>query len=164
MLSNNMSDGLMQNTFFRVDGLALGCLIKLLQEWLVSFQFKKVLSFVLLFLSLILWVQLVNKGQYIGCYYPAVAAIASASLIISCLMGNQILVSILEMSLFQFIGRISYNLYLWHYPMIFVCAYFLRQYPSFQIPVFILLTFLIGWLVTNTFEKYFLQLRDKIVN
>ncbi len=158
---NKMAEELIQNTIFRVDGIAIGCLIKLLQEWIFGLPFKKVLSYVFLVLTLSLWGILIYYGQITTWYFPTLAVFASASLIITCLMGNQFLISILELNVFQFIGRISYNLYLWHYPMIFISAYLFKQYSSLLIPGYVLLSFLMGWLMTNTLEMYFLRLRDK---
>lgn len=157
-----LTNELIQNTFFRADALSLGCLIKLLQEWLISFKFKKIFSHIFLVLALGLWGVLIFSYQFITWYFPAIAAIASASLIMACLMGNPFLIFILELGAFQFVGRISYNLYLWHYPIIFFSFYFLGRYLYLSIFAYLALTFLVGWLLTNTLEKYFLRARDRI--
>jgi len=159
--------GQIQNTLFRADTLAFGCLIKIFEDKIVRWPNPRQCTALCCFMgSMALWCVLIkNAGHYYWFSYTF-AYTASGLLIISGLLGLSGIVKCLEFGPLQSVGKISYNLYLWHYPLIFMLYFVSKQYPGFLpfLPFCYLLSiFLMGWLATNTIEKYFLKLRDCIV-
>ena len=151
-----------QNTFFRVDALALGCVIRILEEKIYQIPNPKQLTaFLCLLLSIALWIFLVSHGLNDAWYYYTCACVASGLLIVSCLLGLDILTRFLELDIFRWVGKISYNLYLWHYPLIFISYYMFKAIPQMIVPFYMVATFFMGWIMTKTIEKYFLDLRNR---
>ena len=72
----------------------------------------------------------------------------------------------LEHNLFNFFGKISYGIYVYHMIVIYLLSYFLKKYtieinhPAIFILVF-LSTILVAWLSFNWFEKPFLKMKHR---
>ena len=74
----------------------------------------------------------------------------------------------LENRLCNFMGKISYGLYMYHPVCIVICLYVIRQFVPFSLGFSVLLyissyalTTLIAWLSYEYFEKQFLKLKDR---
>ncbi len=155
----NMSSSNLYHTYFRIDALAFGCILRILEEKIYRLPNpKQMTAWACLLASVFLWCILINNPAVIAWYNFTLAYIASGLLIVSCLLGLKVL-WIFELRPFIWIGRISYNLYLWHYPLIFISYLLLKDKPQWIVPFYLLATFLMGWLTTVTIERYFLSLR-----
>ncbi|GAB3890287.1 acyltransferase family protein [Spirosoma agri] len=74
----------------------------------------------------------------------------------------------LEKPLFNFMGKISYGLYMYHPIAIVLCLYVIRQFLPYSLGFSIILyvtsyalTTLLAWLSYEYFEKQFLKLKDR---
>ncbi|MES2766972.1 MAG: acyltransferase [Bacteroidota bacterium] len=77
----------------------------------------------------------------------------------------------LEKPVFNFIGRISYGMYVYHIPLMFAFSYFFKRYLMminnywleyfFIYFIIITTTILISWLSFQYFEKYFLKQKSR---
>jgi peptidoglycan/LPS O-acetylase OafA/YrhL len=162
-LSSHLTAGHQQSTFFRADAIIFGCIIKLLEERVLSLPNPKGFSgFLACCISGYLWWFLIDHGTTDVWYYYTIAYVASGFLIIACLLKVVFIKELLEYDLFRFIGKISYNLYLWHYPFIFITFFLVKDLPNFLIAIYLLFSFLIAWFITITIEKGFLKLRNQV--
>lgn len=73
----------------------------------------------------------------------------------------------LDNSVTNFLGKISYGIYMYHWIIILLLIKYLEQLkdtPYYNLILYVLsfgITLLISWISYNTFEKYFLNLKKK---
>lgn len=93
------------------------------------------------------------------------------ALLIYCVVSEQMFVRWLEWAPLRYLGKISYGLYVYHYPMIWIMDQVGGQLglSGRELSLFILFASFIGTLVTaflsfNFIEKPFLKLKDRFVS
>lgn len=100
--------------------------------------------------------------------YTKIALIPAFFFFIQIIKGSGFISSVLRTRFFQFLGTISYSLYLWHAVVLYVTTRFISKFialesdPSIVIVLFIiitiLLTLLISWLSFFFIEKHLTRL------
>ena len=71
---------------------------------------------------------------------------------------------LLGLRIFQWVGRNSYGIYIWHYLVLEFWKIWIGTIPPELIIVGCFVTSIaVGVLSTNTMERYFLSLRSKVV-
>lgn len=167
-----------QQTHMRFDALIFGCLIKLIEPYLLRTPrwLGHVLkhSFVVIGIAPLVYLYF-HYFKYGWMYYTMVYGAAGCSIMAGLLKQNP-LCFITELKFLRWIGKNSYGIYLWHYPiarMIFVNQERITgvlQSWSVGKPydvvilavVYSVLAIGLGFLTTVTVERYFLNLRQKV--
>ena len=157
-----------QMTHLRFDALFFGCLMKLFEPQLACAQ-KKYAGFIgpsAFLLSVTLFVYISLNFDHRNGHHFTLAYIASGLLIVSALNNFVILKAMIENKLLIFIGKNSYGIYLWH---LLVLYPFKKLADRFDLDViviailYIITSICIGIIGTQTIERYFLQLREKVI-
>ena len=154
-----------QTTFIRFDALFMGCLLKFSERAIVRNARPNSLfsSFFCLILSAMIYALLIMAGPrclYHWLYFT-LAYIAPGLLVISCLKGFDLFS---QAGVVPWIGKNSYGIYLWHYVVLFpyIILSLLRN-ELWVVLLYVATTIYVGVLSTRTIEKYFLNLRERVV-
>lgn len=156
-----------QKTHVRFDALLMGGLIRCVEPNLPkNVNYRKIFSWIILVPAVILVIVLVKHMPAYSRYYMhyTQAYICGACIMISCLLSPNILNKFLSLKPLRWIGRNSYGIYLWHYPIL---MYF-RTIPRIDmdrwenVMIYLALTLTAGVISTYTIEKYFLKIRDRL--
>ena len=159
-----------QTTLFRVDALAMGCLLKLFEPQINNvFKSSKYLALLSFILAILIYVYFYEGMVSVGGYYAdkwyayTLAYLAPACMLMAASQGFSPLKYIVENPLLRWIGRNSYGMYLWHYILIYP-ATFLVPYCGVALTIFLYfcIATMVGIITTTTIERYFLFLRAKI--
>jgi len=156
---------LFQMSHLRFDALLCGCVIKLLEGFLTGPFVARLKLFPLacflasggLFYKVFLHFDACRSSSYV-CVY-----LASGLLLVSALCGFGPLLALTQNRLVRSIGRHSYGTYIWHYPLMLTVRHLVNRTDWFIILSTFLLSLGAGYLSTVTIEKYFLNLRKKVV-
>ncbi len=157
---------LFQMTHLRIDALLMGCVIKLTEPFWAGLAVSRwrflsggcCLASGGLFYLLFLRFDPCRSMHYVGAY------LASGFLLVSALIGFRPLLAVTQNAVMRWVGRNSYATYLWHYPLIVVFGELLHGKANvLTVLAIAILTILAGALSTMTVERYFLDLRKKIV-
>ena len=157
--------GVFYFTFTRIDGLAIGAALALL-EIKSFFKKKNKLIFLVLALFLILslgflWIKYSGKGMLEIYKYLLVALFyfCMISYVLS-VKSNSLINKILESKPFNFSGKISYGLYVYH-PIIFMVIFkrYKTEYWILQLLLSFVITYIIAFLSFYFFENQFLKLK-----
>ena len=94
-------------------------------------------------------------------YTYTLSYLAPGAIFIAALKG---LDRFLDNRFLRWIGKSSYGIYIWHYLLAFLVVRFI-SIPSTGLKVIAYcgLSIVVGWLSTITWERYFLNLRKKVV-
>lgn len=77
-----------------------------------------------------------------------------ATIILLIPLPNSLIYKFLQFNIFQQIGKISYSLYLWHWPIFVLFSYFyFKPFSTFQIIGLLLLTYCLAFLTWRFFEN-----------
>ena len=146
---------------FNIDCMAIGGLIAIL-----SFKKSKVLNYInnnyVFYLSALIVIILMIFGVNFGFFHYEIYAILFAIIILN-LATNKALEAILENKMFNYLGSISYGIYMYH-SIAIVVAIKLSIYFNLELiiyPVALSLTLLFSHLSFNYLEKPFLKLKNK---
>ena len=155
-----------QMSHLRIDALLCGGTIKLFENDLkgtVSVKFKY-FPCICFWLGMALFYKLfIAYDQYRSMTYVWAYA-AGGSLLTSALCGFRPLLALTENGLMRWVGRCSYGIYIWHYLIIVQMHSLVKgQSTGAAVVITFLLTIGAGVLSTVTVEKYFLNLRTKLV-
>lgn len=164
-------------TFTRIDGICIGCIVALLVHMNVDFIKNHTAIIVLVFAAINFLFYFINSRYefsfpYIGLVGYTTFAMMFGLLVYEAVLRETTLVNkIFGIPVLKFLGRISYGLYIFHWPVYLVMnAYLLRtlqdKLPSIgaQVMVSVLATALaigISWLSRKYFESYFLKRKEK---
>lgn len=153
-------------THVRVDALLFGCLLKIIEPYfsMIKQNHRKILAHICAVVSLLIFLRFILVGfsswkwiEYTLTY------VAAGLLIASCILHDHWLNKILEINGLRWIGRNSYALYLWHFPLLFIFARFGKDQNIYVvICLYITLALFVGWISTKFIENYFLRIRAKL--
>ncbi len=149
-----------QTSLMCIDALMAGCLLKVLEPFLRKLPSGRggVATAAGIFLAVVYFYGAVpERFGFLILWCGAVLLMAGG------LIGWRPWNSLLENRWMKFIGRNSYGLYLWHYPLIFLVTP-LEEHMKirFVVLVYLILLFVLGVGSTKTIEYFSLRLRDKV--
>jgi peptidoglycan/LPS O-acetylase OafA/YrhL len=159
-------NGLIVNT--RFDCMALGgigaCLVTVNSKWLPIIYNK----YLQIFCWLILVYSVIFKSLHVGSIIdPEIYAVIFLIIIIN-VSTNPSTVIKLEKPIFNFFGKISYGMYVYHLLLIYLIHYFVGNFNNNSIASVIILfvmilgsSILVAWLSYTYFEKGFLKAKTK---
>jgi len=157
---------LTHRTHLCFDALLFGCLLKLLEPYFSQKQAleKKNTALIYFIMGILIYVFLICEYKKFIWFFYTLSYVAPGFLIISAITGFAPLKKISENKVLRWVGKNSYGIYLWHY----VIQFFFKTIPGHQthyvlLGLYIFLSIFIGALSTVTIERYFLDLRKKIV-
>lgn len=159
-----------QTTLFRVDALAMGCLLKLFEPYFNNagkfWKFLSPLSFILAILiySLFYQARISVGGYYSDRWYAYfLAYLAPTLMFIAASRGFSPLRLVVENPGIRWIGRNSYGIYLWHYILIYPVSLLIPYWgDALTVIFYVCSATLVGIITTTTIEKFFLSLRAKV--
>jgi peptidoglycan/LPS O-acetylase OafA/YrhL len=169
------------NTFFRADSFLIGSVVFIIFNYYNNSKelFKTYIYY--FFASVILIVSgaifyksiLMSNPSFQTFGYTCISVIFGYILLQSINSSNHLLSRMLSNSTLQYLGKISYGLYIFHWPIYFMGFGILNkifknhyinyaQLNTLNICCSILITFLISHLSYKYFESYFLNLKKKL--
>ncbi len=154
-----------QATFYRIDALIFGCLLKIWEPDIIRHRNDGKIplgAFCFFCWGVMTYVYFIINGAdgYIW-YTYTLAYLAPGAILVAALKG---LDRFLENPLFQWVGKNSYGIYVWHYILAYPFVSLSMGYPlGLRVGLYLALSIWIGWLSTITVERYFLNLRKKWV-
>jgi peptidoglycan/LPS O-acetylase OafA/YrhL len=164
-------------TFSRIDGLCIGCMIALLQRINPGFLSRNTYIIVLFFAVANFIFYFINRQYSFSFPYLAIAGYTTFAMTFGLLVneavsnGTPLINTIFNFPLLRFFGRISYGLYVFHWPVYLIMAPML--YQLIRIPGNLSLShFICSLLATGTavlisvlsfryFEQPFLKLKQR---
>lgn len=166
-------------TFTRIDGICIGSMVALLLKINPGFLKRYTSTIVLFFAVLNFTFFFVNKYYHFSFPYLALAGYTTFAMIFGLLVneavtrGTKLINIIFSIPLLKFLGRISYGLYMFHWPVYLLISPYLlswiQQYTSgwpthFGVSVIATLAAIaISWFSFSYFERYFLKLKDRFI-
>ncbi len=153
-------------TTFNIDCMAIGGFFSILlfqkSKYLKLFQNNFIFYPIIIFTLL-----LMLKGIYIPKFHYEFYAVLFAIIILNFSANNRIKIS-LEHKTFNYLGKISYGLYMYHPIGIVLALYICKSFNALTnwaiYPFSIVLTILFAGLSYKYFESFFLQYKDKFSN
>lgn len=156
--------------FFRVDCMAVGAIAAFL--YFNKIEFNKVLNFLyakpIQLINLFLLVLILYVEPFLGIFQDTVLAVLFAVIIINVATNKKSILNF-EFPVFNFLGKISYGMYIYHPLILIILVKFLKQQNlvnsiSSNIILYtsvILFTVIVSYLSFKYFEKPFLNLKKK---
>lgn len=156
-----------QKSHVRFDALLMGgfvwCVAQLLPA---DSRLRRTISWISLLTVVVFFLSLGSMRAYsLQSLEYTKAYLMAGFLMGACLLHNRLFITrFLSLQLLRYIGKNSYGIYLWHYPIIFFLSRFLgfRMNRWEVLAFYLILTFAIGILSTITIERYFLSFRKKM--
>lgn len=152
-------------TFTRLDQLVVGGLLALYESYGLM-RSHKVWLYSLMLVSGILGMLLIEaaNGQFIrdALKHSALAILFSGVVLLAVAAeGNATAQRLLQNAPIQFLGKISYGLYVWHYLCIHLYDEYLSGYRLAGFVVVVALTVLVSWISYRIVEEPFLRLKTR---
>ena len=164
-------------TFSRIDGICIGCMVALIQRINAGFFQKYITHIVLAFAAINFCFFFINRSYQFSFPYLALVGYTTFAMMFGLLVnevvtGKSKLVDILlNNGLLKFFGKISYGLYIFHWPVFLMISPWLTNYiPSYtsdDSTKFItatgatLVAILVSWLSYRYYESHFLKLKTR---
>src|SRR3989338_3237555 len=157
--------GVWQVTHVRFDALIFGCLLKVWENALSFNKSPHNRLFAILFFALgfIVFLSFLFQFNKIGWIDYTLVYLAAGAMLVSALKRFHPLIVLTENTFLRWIGKNSYGIYLWHYPILLA---FKNLFMSLGIPLgvvsYVSCSIFLGVLSTQTVERYFLNLRKSM--
>lgn len=174
--NSNLTYWLQFNT--RMDGLCIGSLIAVWRFTNVDIK-SKILRWGALFIGFHIFIAIISKTvfhymphfSFLG--YTSISIVFGISIVLAIEKKNKIINAVFELMPLRYIGKISYGLYLFHFPVLVVFKIYFADYirklgfqPLYSDIIIAVITALIAILISifsyNFIEKKILRLKDKI--
>jgi peptidoglycan/LPS O-acetylase OafA/YrhL len=158
---------LWQKSHVRFDALLMGALIKCLEPYLSpkGKWSQRFFSWGALIMACLLIFSLKDMPASSMRWFDYTKIYLFAALfVVSCLIKKGWLYQFLSFAPLRWIGKNSYGIYLWHYPVLLL----MLKFPGVTVDqgpwvlAYIVLALAAGILSTHTIERYFLWLREKV--
>ncbi len=166
-------------TFTRIDGLCLGSIVALIR-WMDPGFLKKNTSLIVLGFALLNFAFFfINRDNEFNFPYLALVGYTSFAMVFGILVneaagsGTPLLNKLLGWGLLRFFGRISYGLYIIHWPLYILWKpnltnWVRTNFPDMNVSFTVsfaatLSAIALAWLSFRFFESYFLRLKKKFV-
>lgn len=169
----------------QMDSLAVGALLSVLKsknEYSIFFNKIKIISFltglvgifgIILHMSvdrnisfMNAYLALQNPQNYLSNIFTSniyfFLSLISVSIIISCIQGTNRLSKLLNNKVLTHLGKISYGLYLYHWPILVILKR-INENIFFLLSIGFLLTYVVALISFNTIEVRFNRLKSKFV-
>lgn len=158
-------------TFTRIDGICIGCMVALLMRMNMNFIRNYTFLIVLVFAAVNFGFYFINRQNNYSFPYIALIGYTTFAMILGLLVyeavtrETRLLNMIFGFGLLKFFGRISYGLYIFHWPVyLLLSAYYTADTDGFSGKLVLSLAatgiaILISWLSYRYFERYFLKLK-----
>ena len=153
-----------QRTHVRVDALIFGGLLRTAEPYFRTFLKLKVVQSLLFIVGLLVFLNFgVNGFNVLNWFHYTLAYLGAGCFILATYSGQYKLgVLVQKVPGLQAVGKCSYGIYLWHYPLIFCFTLIPPIAPNLLIVlVYCLCAILVGWFSTVTLERYFLSMRAR---
>ena len=151
-----------QATLIRVDAILVGCMLKVLEPLIRMLPRAASLFFAAAALSGYTYLFL-TSGDRLTVLAIVLSWMSAAGIFMAGYLRLWGMRNALETAPVRWVGRQSYGIYLWHYPLIFVLLPFKHFLPApLGTAVFMGIAVLVGYLSTMTIEKYALALRQQV--
>ena len=156
-----------QTTLYRIDALMFGCLLRLLEPNIeeIAHKIGHKLSITLTSIGIAIFSWFVFHGFNQGLWYSyTLAYLASGCFIISGFHSRSLLNKVLCRKSLIYIGKQSYGIYLWNYIIAFSVVGLLPKLGVVEsVLLYLFASIMVGTLLTQTYEKYFLNLRERLI-
>ena len=150
-------------SMFNIDCMAIGGVFAILFHK-KSYLIKLLVSPLVSYLSVITAVLLIGFGVKFGLLHNEIYAIIFGLIILNFTATDRTIIR-LDYPVFNFLGNISYGLYMYHPICIMmaiqICKYFGMMSNWILVPLTLLLTILLASVSYYTVEKYFLRWKNK---
>ena len=166
-------------TFTRIDGICIGCILALSQKINPGFVKKRQPFIVLIFACLNFLFYFINSYYHFSFPYLALIGYTTFAMLFALLVqegtkkSNTLFYKLFTWKPLQFLGKISYGLYIFHWPVYIICFPYLANIFKkglTEISLFgnimtsllcIIIAVTISSISYYTFERYFLKLKHK---
>ncbi len=159
--------------FSHLDAFATGGFFALFRKSIKS-KFIWIYLFSLMFIGMLTsWISTGQPGlfslgftKFMSDSYKYIWGYSAMNILFGLILANlkehKFLPGIFENKWLDYLGKISYGLYVYHYPVIYITFSFFDFIPKFiQIPIALIITIIISILSYEFFEKKFLILKDR---
>jgi peptidoglycan/LPS O-acetylase OafA/YrhL len=164
-------------TFSRIDGICIGCMLSLVQRINPGFlkKFTPAIVFAMAALNFIFY--FFNRRFHFTFPYLAIVGYTTFAMLFALLINeavtqqNRIINFIFNNGILKFFGKISYGLYIYHWPVYLLLGPYMIKWTQLNISQFSsqLLASVIGTLAAifisfisfRYYESYFLKLKDR---
>ncbi len=158
---------LTKTTLFRFDALIIGALLKICENILESFRFKKLWGLTCFLIGIsfyyAIFVQRINYDEPANHMF-LLAYLSAGGFMAAGIFKFKPIIVTGEIPILRLLGKNSYGLYLWHYVLLFIFVPWANT-ALYKWPIiffYLLVSLLVGVLSTSTVEKFFLNLRKRI--
>ena len=165
-------------TFSRIDGICVGCMIALIQRIDNTFLKRNTWAIVLVFAVLNFAFYFINRSYQFDFPYLALVGFTTFAMMFGLLVNEgvsrdtKVVNFLFDVPILKFFGRISYGLYIFHWPVyLLLRPVLLKWFPDanngFR-PILVsiiatLIAIVISWLSFQYFERYFLKLKNRFI-